>query len=466
MPGRSNADNKFGPTPFVVGEFLGDGCNYTNIQAAMNDAFAAGGGLVYIRYKTTPYVENLTILPNVTLHGVSIDGRIAPICVVIQGNHTATFIGTGTAFAAFENITFNSVTGDVITLSAGVGDFAVLAMKYCRIDSPDARGVVCVVRASFLCAECNVIGFTQALDVGAGCGYNCSYGRLTSGSTEALRVVGGSGEVVYSLISGVTQAVTMTGGTITLQYNSISASGATISFLAAGVVQSEHNVHSSGNGTGFYIDGIGTYSYSAEVASGTATSIDPATSQTIEFLRPVCDSGVAPGTGVARGTSAFDSAQFTLTDGFVQITNPQISFITGDQGGTLSPIVGNFNLIGGAGVTTTGTSNILTFHAPLFTNQGASISVLTNSGSFATAAITLTLPAGPVIGDECIFVVNTAAVLVIKAAGGQTIQLDTTISAVAGTATSTAQGDIISLRYSNFDTRWYAVSSKGTWVVV
>lgn len=47
------------------------------------------------------------------------------------------------------------------------------------------------------------------------------------------------------------------------------------------------------------------------------------------------------------GVSAFDSDDFTVTDGFVQLTGSQLELtITGDSGGPLSPIDSNFNILG------------------------------------------------------------------------------------------------------------------------
>ena len=95
MPGWSNSDNKFGLTPYIVGQTLGDGCNYSSIQAAIDDAFAAGGGVVGIRPSTVPYVENLTLRQGVELYGFDVDGRLPSAIsrVVIQGNHTFTVAG-------------------------------------------------------------------------------------------------------------------------------------------------------------------------------------------------------------------------------------------------------------------------------------------------------------------------------------------------------------------------------------
>ena len=78
MVGFGSSDNKFGPTSFIVGETLGDGCNYAGgagIQQAIDDAFALGiATTVYIRSSGIPYTVNLLLKDRVELQGVTIDG--------------------------------------------------------------------------------------------------------------------------------------------------------------------------------------------------------------------------------------------------------------------------------------------------------------------------------------------------------------------------------------------------------
>lgn len=140
--------------------------------------------------------------------------------------------------------------------------------------------------------------------------------------------------------------------------------------------------------------------------------------------------------------------------------------ITGDSGGPLSPVGGNWNIFGRSGSKTDGSGNTLTVRSPPYSDQGANTTVTLNSGSFATAAITLTTPAsaGLVDGDLIEFVA-TNGVLVIQLAATQVAHLGSATTSVAGTITGTATGDSISLRYQASTNDWWATSSIGIWVL-
>ncbi len=92
---------------------------------------------------------------------------------------------------------------------------------------------------------------------------------------------------------------------------------------------------------------------------------------------------------------------------------------------------------------------------------------MSNSGSNATAAVTLTLPAAPSNGDVCDFLASTAGALVILAAGTQKIRQGTVISAAGGSATSSTIGASMHLVYMATGTTWYAIGGpQGTWNIV
>jgi hypothetical protein len=102
-----------------------------------------------------------------------------------------------------------------------------------------------------------------------------------------------------------------------------------------------------------------------------------------------------------------------------------------------------------------------------WSNQGSSTSILPNSGSFATAAITLTTPiTGDLSDGDTIQFVATNGVLVIQLAATQVAHLGNVATSVAGTLTSAATGDSISLVYQASTNDWWAVpGSVGTWVL-
>lgn len=147
--------------------------------------------------------------------------------------------------------------------------------------------------------------------------------------------------------------------------------------------------------------------------------------------------------------------EITVDDSLAPGTNPVLPTATG-----------NINILGGPGVTTTSfAANTFTINSVIFTDLGGSASVPRDSGSFATAAITLTLPAAAQQGELLEFVCTTASALVVDAPGTDLIRIGTLVTSAGGTATSTAIGDSLTLRYRAADTTWYATSVIGTWVI-
>lgn len=99
-------------TPFVVGPTGQAG--YTTIQSAINAASAAGGGTVYVQYKSGGYTEDLTLAVGVDVTGVeaNVDGNQ----VVITGVHTPP---TASGVVTFRNINFYGTTAIFNSASAG-----------------------------------------------------------------------------------------------------------------------------------------------------------------------------------------------------------------------------------------------------------------------------------------------------------------------------------------------------------
>ncbi len=141
--------------------------------------------------------------------------------------------------------------------------------------------------------------------------------------------------------------------------------------------------------------------------------------------------------------------------------------ITGDSGGALLPSSGNWNILGRSGSKTSGSGSTLTVKSPPFSQVGASATSSLNTGEFVTAAVTRTLPAsaGLADGDLFIYVCTTAGALVIQSVTAQKIRIGSLITGAAGSATSTAIGDSLTLRFNATDGFFYAVSVVGTWVL-
>lgn len=167
------------------------------------------------------------------------------------------------------------------------------------------------------------------------------------------------------------------------------------------------------------------------------------------------------------GVSHFNSAQFTVdANGFVSTSGTGIpNTITGDSGGALSPAAGNWNILGGPGVTTSGSGSTLTINSVVFTDTTATTFVVDN-GYNATAAGTYNLPATALQGEMVIVFCDTAGAVVVDAPALNFIRIGNAISSAGGTATSTLQGDSLTLRYRLSSLTWEAVSVSGNWLVV
>jgi hypothetical protein len=101
--------------------------------------------------------------------------------------------------------------------------------------------------------------------------------------------------------------------------------------------------------------------------------------------------------------------------------------------------------------------------AEIWIDQGTSTNLVINSNYFATAAVTLTLPASPVQGSRIRVIVDTASSVVLQANTGQTIRLSSNTSTLAGTITNSLRGDAVTLEYRSTGSVWIALSFIGAW---
>jgi hypothetical protein len=205
----------------------------------------------------------------------------------------------------------------------------------------------------------------------------------------------------------------------------------------------------------------------ALVASGTNPIRSVSTAVNVYQIQVQTSQALAGTDATKVGLANFDSSSFAVdANGFVTTSATGVGkTITGDSGGALSPSSSNWNILGRSGSKTVGSGATLTIKSPPYADQGGSTTVTLNSGSFATAAITLTLPAsaGLLDGDLFEFVCTTASALAIQAVGAQKIRVGSAISSAAGTMTSNAIGDAMVLRFRATDGFFYATSVIGTW---
>jgi hypothetical protein len=142
-----------------------------------------------------------------------------------------------------------------------------------------------------------------------------------------------------------------------------------------------------------------------------------------------------------------------------------------DDGNTAIPLANVLDVLGGSGTfTSLGASNQIKINVVNdgfpWSDEAISFAAMAQNGYFCTAALTVTLPtAALVTGSTVIIYVDTASPVILQAGAGQQIEISQTLSSVTGTATSTAQGNIVTLVYRTSDTTWHAISSAGTFIL-
>ncbi len=142
-----------------------------------------------------------------------------------------------------------------------------------------------------------------------------------------------------------------------------------------------------------------------------------------------------------------------------------------DDGNSAIPLGNIIAVTSGSGTSTSlGLSNQIKINVVNdgfpWSDQAVSFAALTQNGYFCTAALTITLPtAGLSTGSTIIIYVDTTSAVILQAGAGQQIEISQTLSSVAGTATSTAQGNIVTLVYRASDFNWHAISSAGSFTL-
>lgn len=437
MPGPNTGTNRFGPSSYVVGtpaNGLGNGVNFTSIQAAYNQAVADGYGIANpttILIRPGQYTENLSI----TDGGIAFDcasNAIGGGAVIIDGNVTLT-VGGPNAFS-FSNITFTSSLNPTLTITGAAFPFRG-SFTNCSFSCSDP-GTTCID----ISVPSGTFGFANFR--------NCSIQSDGNGIYNNSRTIVVLENSDSQSISG-SAAVLDSSGRLQTEWSSLSSNAAygvlfnnaanqftcvstfitsaltAIEMTVGGAANVYNSIINTSDASGFWVVGTGNLAYCDVINQGSAIGIDPGLGViTIPDWKPYAESGAAPGTGVVRGTSCFDSGQFSVVDGFVQAL-----------------AAGLFPWI----------------------DQLVSTTVNSNQGNFTLAAgITLTLPPAPAQGDTCKFKQVTNDPMIIAANVGQLIQLGNTGGT---TATSTLSGDAIELTWSTTAATWIANSSIGNWLI-
>lgn len=372
-----------------------------------------------------------------------------------------------------------TASGNTVTIALTGGGAAIdtISTDYAGPVSPDGAGNISATGTSIFSdgtvantLTLNVQATENTLLLGAGAGTTATElgpftnGELLIGSTGAAPVAG-------SLTStGGTITVTSGAGTINLDVvdgtyvdSFTTDAGGPVTPSATGVVDV--------TGTSIFSDGTVANTITLNVqatantfllgagAGSTATELGPLTNGQLI----IGSTGVAP----ALATIASADGSITITNGAgtidlaVAAADDAILTLTGDTGGALSPTAGNISILGGPGITVTGSGSTLTVNSVVYTDQTAT-TLAVDSGTFATAAGAYVLPASPAQGDLVEIVCLTTGI-VVTANTGQVIFMGNDSSSTAGTATNSAKADSLSMRYRSADSSWYCTSVVGVW---
>jgi len=439
---------------------------FTTVQAAINAANSAGGGVVYIREGV--YSENIILAADVSLIGVQANVGNK---VQILGTITAEYTGR----VDIENIFFETTGASLFVSTSGTPQ---LNMTNCFFSS--TTGPVCLSSNASFSIAIDFCSFDPAFaDI-----FSMSAGSLTVRYSNVDAPVGlrtrilASGTATYDFRFNVIDHFFETQGTASISiFNSDISSTTTSSFninSAGSTISSLNNNVNSTAASGDFAIGTGTFVYGENVLPGTAKDIIGTLTQTIADSRPRSTAAATAAT-VEFGTCGFDSDQFTVTDGFVQSTGEIATTYDADTGSAV-PAAGILTVSGGVGIDTSGSGSTLTFDSTFGGIDVLEVTVvgpLTMSEDTAfiannAAQVDLVLPLTATLGS--IVKVNGKGVggWIISQNAGQTIHFlaqDTTTGA-GGSLASTTQYDCITLRCITADTDFVVESVTGNLTVV
>jgi hypothetical protein len=289
-------------------------------------------------------------------------------------------------------------------------------------------------------------------------------GVLTTNATgvPVITALAVDGQIIIGSTAGAPAAATLTAGTGI----SITNGSNSISIAVNGAVVGQTLTGTTG---GALSPTAGNWNILGATAAAGTTPVVVTGAGSTETVTVQRAQAIAAADATKIGLAAFDSTDFSVdANGFVALAGGGAGqTVTGDSGGALVPSSGNWNFVGLSGTKTSGSGSTITIKSPPFSQVGASATSTLNTGEFVTAAVTRTLPvsAGLVDGDLFIYVCTTAGALVIQSVGAQKIRFGTLLSSAAGTITSTAIGDSVTLRFDATQGFFMVVGSIGTWLV-
>ena len=216
--------------------------------------------------------------------------------------------------------------------------------------------------------------------------------------------------------------------------------------------------------------------------------VDKTVSQGTWIKMAVTATGILDITGNVGGPvgpDIFNNINLVATGDLTVTGNPGTNTLTISQNGTVAtsyaedigvatPAAGILNIVGGAGISTTGAGNTFTITntsasgATWFFIPGISQTMTPNTYYAATnvALTTITLPLLAAQGTVLAALATTAGGWTIAQNGGQNIQLGFLSSTPGvGSISSTSIGDLIYLVCTVANTTWFATGSMGNLII-
>lgn len=289
--GWTNADNKFGPSSFIVttpAAGLGNGANYTSIQTAINEA--TPGSCIYIRGGT--YIEaNITLKTNVALYGVP-DSTAIGGGPVINGNIILDASLTPNTVSRLENIHVISTAADAFeALNAGLIRVEIVN---CTFSGGAGFNGINIHNSSGTFSSVNIRGGTIGGDTGLliqNHNFVNVFDSIINGSVAGGVSLNGSSRAFLSdctITGNSTSAVICNGTALQTIGCQITAGGSLGYELNAGTTFVYGCIVDSTDPSGFWVSGVGQLNY-ANVINLQNNLLDPGTPILVYDWKPYAD---------------------------------------------------------------------------------------------------------------------------------------------------------------------------------
>ncbi len=301
---------------------------FTTIGAAITAAVS--GDTIYVRPGT--YTENLTLVAGVNLMGSTASGSAS--AVVLAGSLTANYTG----LTEIESFLIAPAAGDAIISTAGSPE---LILRECDV-SP-AAGTICSTANTNFSLNAVLTFFNSPAGFDLFAPTAGAFGLIqcfsNNGGTDRI-LMGGTSST--NILDGVYEHQIETIGTAEFfTTGTIMSSGALATFnvnsVGSNIRVSHINTICNAASTNVAI-GTGTFLYADMVSLGTATGIAGTLTQAIPDWKPYGTAASTSGSAV-KGTAGYDSADFTVTNGFVQLNIPTISGTTTTVGAVTGDVI-------------------------------------------------------------------------------------------------------------------------------